>query len=119
MAKIFEIPQFNDKRGTLFAIEKLLGKDFKRAYIIKNAKGIRGGHKHKKTSQLLLSVNGQCKVRVRKNNQSLEFKLDNPSKCLLLDSEDWHEMYDFSLDNILLVLASEYYDKNDYIDSYD
>jgi dTDP-4-dehydrorhamnose 3,5-epimerase-like enzyme len=119
MAKIVEIELFNDKRGTLFAIEKLLGKDFKRVYFIKNGRGIRGGHKHKKNSQLLISVNGKCKIAVRKNKQLLEFTLDNPSKCLILDPDDWHEMYDFSLDNILLVLASEYYDKNDYIDSYD
>ena len=31
----------------------------------------------------------------------------------------WREMYDFSPDAVLMVLASEYYDESDYIRDYD
>ena len=49
------------------------------------------------------------------NNIEQIFELNNPSKCLILKPEDWHTMYDFSEDAILMVFASEYFDKNDYI----
>jgi hypothetical protein len=41
--------------------------------------------------------------------------LDSPTKCLLIQPEDWHEMYEFSNDAILMVLASENYSQEDYI----
>jgi WxcM-like, C-terminal len=44
-----------------------------------------------------------------------EFVLDSPDKCLILEPTDWHKMYNFSPDAILMVLASEYFDYNDYI----
>jgi hypothetical protein len=47
-----------------------------------------------------------------------DFVLNNPTLCLILNPEDWHTMYDFSKDAILLVLASEYFDPNDYINDY-
>jgi len=44
-----------------------------------------------------------------------DFHLDKPSKCLLIETNDWHTMHNFSQDAILMVLASEYFDPNDYI----
>ncbi|MBU2046665.1 MAG: WxcM-like domain-containing protein, partial [Bacteroidetes bacterium] len=44
-----------------------------------------------------------------------EFQLDTPAKCLIIEPKDWHQMYNFSPDAILMVLASEYYDDKDYI----
>ena len=120
MAKILKIPEFKDDRGNLFAIEKILGKDFKRVYFIKNGKGIRGGHKHKKNRQVLICLEGECTISVINSSRNKkEFLLDVPTKCLILEPSDWHEMYNFSKDAILLVIASEYYDVEDYIDSYD
>jgi hypothetical protein len=43
------------------------------------------------------------------------FELNHPSKCLILNPEDWHTMYDFTKDAILMVFASEYFDNSDYI----
>ena len=47
-----------------------------------------------------------------------EFLLDNPEKCLILYPEDWHKMYHFSPDAVLMVLASEFYSETDYIRDY-
>ncbi|RYD81166.1 MAG: hypothetical protein EOP53_07070 [Sphingobacteriales bacterium] len=51
------------------------------------------------------------------NNSETEetFVLDQPNKCLIIAPEDWHTMNNFSKDAILMVLASEYFDQNDYI----
>ncbi len=118
MAKIIKLPTFGDERGNLTVIEKITDFDFKRAYYIYGADdSVRGGHRHHRTKQLLISINGSCEIFCE--NEELEkktFKLDSPDKCLLLESEDWHTMQKFTKDCILLVLASEYYDANDYID---
>lgn len=45
--------------------------------------------------------------------------LDSPTKILILEPNDWHEMYDFSEDCVLLVLASHLYDAEDYIRDYE
>lgn len=60
-----------------------------------------------------------CRDIVRISNKTgvekQEFVLDSPHKCLILDPNDWHTMHHFSKDAILMVLASEFFDPNDYI----
>ncbi len=117
MAKIINLPIFSDSRGTLTVIEKVIGFDIKRVYYIYDANNeIRGGHRHKKTTQALVSVKGSCEIFSDNGIKQEIFILDSPNKCLILDSKDWHTMSNFSEDAVLLVLASEYYDKEDYID---
>ncbi|MCY3414830.1 MAG: FdtA/QdtA family cupin domain-containing protein [Candidatus Heimdallarchaeota archaeon] len=117
MAKIISIPSFSDQRGTLSVIDKLIPFEIKRLYYIYNTTNQqRGGHRHKKTKQAAISINGSCSFYVNNNKVEETFVLDSPDICLLLEPEDWHTMQDFSKDCILLVLASEHYDVNDYID---
>ncbi|MEM4655053.1 MAG: FdtA/QdtA family cupin domain-containing protein, partial [Thermosphaera sp.] len=76
----------------------------------------RGGHRHKKNMQALIAVSGKCEVFVNDGEKKQTFSLDQPNKMLILECKDWHTMDKFSKDCVLIVLASEYYDKNDYID---
>jgi dTDP-4-dehydrorhamnose 3,5-epimerase-like enzyme len=117
MAKIIKIPTINDQTGSLSVIEKMLNFSIKRVYFIYNTKDMaRGGHRHKKTKQLLICVSGSCDVFYENNKkESNTFLLDKPNKCLCIEPSDWHTMQNFSKNCVLLVLASEYYDKNDYI----
>ena len=115
MAHILELPTFNDERGSLTVIENLLPFEIKRLYYIYNSASQRGGHRHKTTTQALICIAGVCKVYVNDNESEREILLDNPTQCLILSPEDWHTMNDFSEGAILLVLASELYDENDYI----
>lgn len=116
MARIIDLPTFKDDRGNLTVIEKILPFEVKRVYYIYNAKGKRGGHRHKETTQALIAVSGSCTIYCNDNIQEITFNLDNPNKCLILESKDWHTMDDFSSDCVLLVLSSHLYDVNDYID---
>jgi len=118
MAKIIHLPTMTDERGSLSIIEKIADFGIKRVYYIYNTDGKqRGGHRHKKTKQLLVCVNGSCDVFCENEKKERNtFLLNSPEKCLLVESKDWHTMQNFSQDCILLVLASEYYDANDYID---
>ncbi|MNW45055.1 TDP-4-oxo-6-deoxy-alpha-D-glucose-3,4-oxoisomerase [compost metagenome] len=122
-SKIIEINELGDERGALAVIESnnSIPFDIKRVfYIYGTVPGVRRGfHAHYKTRQALICVSGHCKVYldnvIRKENVSL----DSPTKILLLEPNDWHEMYDFTEDCVLLVLASHLYDSEDYIRDYD
>src|SRR4051812_40531625 len=116
MAHLISLKTFTDSRGNLTIIEKVLPFDIKRIFYIYGVDdSVRGGHRHHKTIQAAVCIRGKCTIY--NNNSKIEevFELDSPDKCLMLMPEDWHKMYNFSEDAILMVFASEYFDANDYI----
>ncbi len=118
MAQLIDLITLTDRRGNLTVIEKVFPFDIKRVFYIYGVdNSIRGHHRHRKTIQAAVALQGYCKI---KNQQGVglpieEFILDSPSKCLILAPNDYHWMYDFSQNCILMVFASEYFDVNDYI----
>lgn len=115
MAHIIDLPTFGDERGNLTVVEKVLPFDIKRFYYIYDVSSKRGGHRHKKTIQALICLGGSCEIYLNNGIKEKTVVLDTPDKCLILEPQDWHTMDNFSKNAILLVFASEYYDKNDYI----
>lgn len=81
---------------------------------------VRGHHAHHKNRQLLICVSGACTIacELPDGTRSLH-RLDWPDKGLLIEGMVWHEMKEFSKDAVLLVLASEHYDEDDYVRDYD
>lgn len=116
MAYIINLPTFSDDRGHLTVVEKLLPFEIKRFYYIYGVNEKRGGHRHKKTIQALISLGGSCEIYVNDGNKEKTILLDSPDKCLVLDPKDWHTMDKFSIGSTLLVFSSEYYDLEDYVD---
>ncbi|GAB4278758.1 MAG: FdtA/QdtA family cupin domain-containing protein [Candidatus Rifleibacteriota bacterium] len=116
MAHIINLPTYSNETGSLTVIEKVLPFDIKRVYYIYDVKKIRGGHRHKKTVQALICLNGSCEVYVNNGKTENTYLLDSWNKCLIVENIDWHTMDKFTPGAILLVCASEYYDVNDYID---
>lgn len=116
MAYLFDLQTYTDKRGNLTVIEKTIPFDIKRVFYIYGVDDSkRGGHRHHKTIQAAICIQGSCKIYNNNNISEEVFELNQPSKCLILNPEDWHTMYDFTKDAILMVFASEYFDNNDYI----
>ncbi|PVY39037.1 sugar 3,4-ketoisomerase [Pontibacter virosus] len=116
MAKLIDLKTFTDKRGNLTVIERSIPFDIKRIFYIYGVdESRRGGHRHHKTIQAAICIQGSCHIYNDNGSEQQEFVLDKPEKCLILEPEDWHEMFKFSEDAILMVLASEYYDEKDYI----
>lgn len=117
MAKLINVKEIKEERGNLVVIEKLLPFEVKRVYFIYGLKKIpRGFHRHKTNRQALICIQGRCRIKNNNGNFEEDFILDSPKKCIILEPEDWHIMCDFEKDAILLVLASEYFDADDYID---
>lgn len=118
----FRFQVHGDNRGSLVALEqdKEIPFPIKRVYYIFGNKDnvVRGCHAHKKLKQVLICVSGSCKIKLDNGYESCVVKLSSPDKGLLIDSFVWREMYDFSLDAVLLVLASELYDEYDYVRDY-
>jgi dTDP-4-dehydrorhamnose 3,5-epimerase-like enzyme len=116
MAKILDLKTFTDKRGNLTVIEKVLPFDIKRVFYIYGVDdSVRGGHRHHKTIQAAICLTGKCTIYNNDGNSEEVYHLDKPSKCLLIEPKDWHKMYGFSKDAILMVLASETFEEQDYI----
>ena len=117
MAKMFTLTTMGDERGKLTVIEKELPFAVVRAYYIYDVPAdiIRGGHRHLTTRQVFIAVSGRCVIKCDNGDRQDEFVLSTPEQYLLVEPEDWHEMYEFSEDCVLLVLASWKYDANDYI----
>lgn len=111
-----------DDRGSLIALENGLNLPFdvKRVYYIYGTKeGVsRGFHAHKKLKQLLIAVSGRATIKCEYNGSQKEYTLNRPDEGLLIEGLVWREMHAFSNDCVLLVLADEYYNENDYIRDY-
>ncbi|WP_311772719.1 sugar 3,4-ketoisomerase [Cohnella xylanilytica] len=107
-------------RGTLVVLEEqeTIPFQIKRVFYIygvQNKEIRRGGHAHYKTRQALIAITGSCSISLMIGDKEYQVELNKPDRILLVEPDYWHEMYDFSEDCILLVLASEPYQSNDYI----
>jgi len=120
--KLEKFKVLGDHRGQLVALEanRQIPFDVKRVfYIYGTQEGIpRGNHSHYKTKQFLVAVNGSCKVTLDNGKEKEIYELNKPNLGLFQDALIWGTMHDFSLDCVLVVLASEYYDESDYIRDY-
>jgi len=119
MAYLINLVNYKDNRGNLTVLdntESLLPFKIKRVFYIYGVdESVRGGHRHKETIQAAICIKGSCVVTNDDGVNKEQFLLDDPSKCLILETKDWHQMQDFTADAILLVFASTFFDESDYI----
>ncbi|ACT12347.1 MULTISPECIES: sugar 3,4-ketoisomerase [Pectobacterium] len=121
--RLIQLQTHGDERGALVALEqdKNIPFEIKRVYyLFKTKEGVRRGfHAHKALKQVAIAVRGSCRFLLDDGTEKVDILLDNPAQGLLIDSCIWREMYDFSDDCVLMVLADKYYDESDYIRNYD
>ena len=112
-----------DDRGQLVALEEMKDIPFeiKRVYYMFDtaSDAIRGKHAHKSLEQVLICTSGSCKILLDDGNSKTVVNLDDPKKGLYISNNLWREMFDFSDDAVLMVLASDYYKEEDYIRNYE
>ena len=123
LIKWVDFPALGDERGSLVALEaeKTVPFKIKRVYYIfgTQIEASRGFHAHHNLQQVAICVTGKCRMVLDVGAQRHEAWLDSPTKGLIVGDLVWREMHNFSHDCVLLVLASEHYDENDYIRDYD
>ena len=118
----YAFQQHGDDRGMLVALEenKEIPFEIKRVYYMYDTKKDvhRGFHAHKSLEQILICIHGSCKVLLDNGTEKKIVSLEKPYEGLYIANNMWREMYDFSEDAVLMVLASEYYKEEDYIRDY-
>lgn len=112
-----------DDRGQLVSLEENTDIPFtiKRVYYMYDTVEdvIRGKHAHKSLEQILVCMHGSCKIRLDNGKEKKVVILEKPYEGLYVAHNMWREMFDFSKEAVLMVLASEIYDESDYIRDYD
>lgn len=119
----YSFQEHGDERGQLIALEESKEIPFaiKRVYYMYDTgEGVRRGfHSHRTLEQILICIHGSCRVLLDNGRERETVLLDKPYEGIYVGPDTWREMYDFSPDAVLLVLASQIYDENDYIRDYD
>ena len=122
--KLIEFRDLGDERGNLVVIEGEnmdIPFDIKRVFYIYGSDDtvVRGQHANKETEFLLVNVAGSSKLRLDNGTEETIIELNRPRMGCYIPSMMWKDMYEFSADSILLVLASRHYDESEYIRNYE
>ena len=122
--EVIDFNEFGDERGNLVVVEgsgRDVPFDIKRVFYMYGSDPdiIRGQHANRKTKFVLINVSGTSKVKVDNGAETEIIELNKHRMGLFIDTMVWKDMYDFSEDSVLLVLASEHYDGEEYIRDYD
>ncbi len=94
----------------------------KRIYFINNLfnkEAVRGFHAHKKLEQVIFCINGSFNLNLDDGKTKQSIKMNSPYYGVRLGATLWHTMSKFSADCVILVVAADYYKKDDYIRDYD
>lgn len=119
MYRRLQFADLGDERGKLVVIEGESAIPFaiQRVFYIYGSDDtvVRGKHANLRSEFVLVNVAGSSKVMVTDGERKEVVSLDKPMEGLYLPRMVWKEMYDFSPDSILLVMASTHYDGEEYI----
>ena len=121
--KLIEFKSLGDDRGELISLEENRNIPFeiKRVYYLFRTKPNerRGFHAHKELKQIVIALHGSCRFLLDDGYEKKEVLLNRPNYGIFIESFIWREIFDFSEDCVLLVLANSVYDEADYIRDYE
>lgn len=120
---ILQFSESGDERGKLVVVEgdQDIPFEIKRVFYIYGSDStvIRGQHANKESEFVLINVAGSSKVKISNGKEEIVVELNKPRMGVYIPKMIWKEMYDFSSDSVLLVLASTHYNGDEYIRNYD
>ncbi|RMB00663.1 sugar 3,4-ketoisomerase [Eilatimonas milleporae] len=120
--RIINLPVVTDVHGKLTFIEenRHIPFDIKRVYYLYDVPGgaVRGAHAHKALQQLYICLSGSCDIKLTDGFKDKTFHLNRSYMGLLLSPMVWRSVDNFSSNSVLLVLASQLYDEDDYYRDY-
>lgn len=120
---VLQFADLGDERGKLVVIEgsRAIPFDIQRVFYIYESDPfvVRGQHANRESEFVLINVAGQSKVKISDGTESFIVELNKPMMGIYIPKMIWKDMYDFSSDSVLLVLASTHYDEKEYIRDFD
>ena len=121
--RMLNFQDLGDERGKLVVIEGEEDTPFRieRCFYMygTDSEKVRGNHANINSEFVLVNVAGKSKVMVTDGTQRVVVELNKPMEGLYIPKMIWKEMYDFSEDSVLLVMASTHFDESEYIRDYD
>lgn len=120
--ELIELPKIEDVRGNISVIEKdIIPYEIKRVYYLYDvpSSAARGGHAHKEQYELLIPISGSFDVVLNDTREKQTVSLNKPYKGLLIKSNVWRELENFSSGAVCLVISSGEFDESDYIRDFD
>ena len=120
---LLNFADLGDERGKLVVIEggQAIPFQIQRVFYIyeSDASVVRGQHANRESEFVLINVAGHSKVRITDGREECIVELNRPMSGVYIPRMIWKDMYDFSDDSILLVLASTHYNEKEYIRDYE
>ena len=120
---VLNFKDLGDERGKLVVIEgaQAIPFEIKRVFYIYDSDPtvVRGQHANRRSEFVLINVAGKSKVRITDGREEFIVELNKPMMGVFIPKMIWKDMYEFSSDSVLLVLASTHYDEKEYIRNYD
>ncbi len=120
--RIIELSKIVDPRGNLTVAEEMhnIPFDVKRVYWVYDVPSgeSRGGHAHKQCREFIIALSGSFNVTLDDGKSNKTFLLNHPYQGLLVEIGIWRTLDDFSSGAVCLVLASEFFEEDDYIRNY-
>lgn len=120
---ILNFADLGDERGKLVVVEggQAIPFEIQRVFYIYESDStvVRGQHANRESEFVLINVAGKSKVRITDGTEEFIVELNKPMMGVYIPKMIWKDMYDFSSDSVLLVLASTHYDGKEYIRNYD
>ena len=114
-----QFADLGDDRGKLVVAEGEIDIPFKieRVFYIYGSDDtvVRGQHANRDSEFVLINVAGSSKVMITDGTNKETVELNRPMEGVYIPKMMWKEMYDFSPDSVLLVLANTHYDGKEYI----
>ena len=116
--ELLPIPKIEDYRGSIAVIEnEVIPFSIRRVYYLFDVPSTarRGGHAHKEQLEFLIAISGSFDVVLKDGVNEQVVTLNKPDKGLLIRSNIWRELDNFSSGAVCLVIASDVFDESDYI----
>ncbi len=116
-------PDLGDERGKLVVAEGETDIPFaiQRVFYMYGSDStvVRGSHANRNSEFVMINVAGSSKVMITDGETREIVELNRPMEGIYVPKMIWKEMYDFSPDSVLLILANTHYDSEEYIRDYD
>ena len=122
IGKIISLQKIVDPRGNLSLAEAMKDIPFNisRVYWTYDVPSgaCRGCHAHKHCREFIIAVSGSFTVTLDNGHGKQSFLLNHPYQGLLVNTDIWRTLDDFSSGAVCLVLAEDPFDEGDYIRDY-
>ena len=121
--QLVTLPKISDPYGSLTFLENSthIPFDIRRVYYLYDIPGgaVRGSHAHKNLHQFVVAMSGSFDIELDDGINKKRFHLNRSYYGLYICPMMWRLLDNFSSGAVCMVLASELYDEEDYIRSYE